>query len=208
MKGVSQIKRHLIAPLLVGVLLLALGIAAAACSSDDDTQDGPGQDSQPVEQLTLEEYIVRLDMVAREDKAREATDTESCAIQADSVTVIGLNRAIEICVRGWKLGVENTKNDLDVLGPPPEVEDLHNELLATYDTVAATIEEQLGTVDEIERFEELRDWTVELSSGFLDASSRIEAVCAALQDVPRENGVDFDCEFRPWPFFIPGFLEG
>ncbi len=174
-------KLRLIAVVIVGALVLALG--AGACNDDGD--DGGGE-------LTLTEYFSELDAImedansqmdALEDPEERDVTSEQGQLEAIRDFYFDANLAI----------IEGASDKIEALDPPTDVADAHNALLAAVgDTVAAfeVLASQVAEAESLADLFELFD-----DGGSEAASERFEQTCSDLQGIADENEIDvsLDC---------------
>ena len=175
----------------VAVGLLATALLTVSC-------DGSAS-------LTAESYFDRLNSIAVEDAARGAASTQQCEEFASLVPTVGLQLPTADCLEDWQSGVQQTRAELHTLSPPVELEGPHHDLVAIYDE-AADMDDAVAKVRLADSLDAFRDASVEFMGVWWGAGDRTEEVCQSLQEVAKEAYEGFECVFREWPFFIPGFL--
>ncbi len=173
-------KLRLIAVVIVGALVLALG--AGACNDDGD--DGGGE-------LTLTEYFSELDAIMED--ANSQMDALEDPEDRDVTSEEGQLEAIRDFYFAAKLAViEGTFDRIEDLDPPAEVEDAHDALLAAGGDTVAAFEAIASQVAEAESLADLFELFDDDSSEA--AGERFEQTCSDLQGIADENEIDVDLD--------------
>lgn len=168
---------RLLVPLLATLLLLALGTTAVACG------DGG---------LSLDEYFQRVDELdeATDAQLEELQDAFPGAYEQPAPTRDFFNAALPIFT--------HFVDALDEIDPPSEVEDAHNEAVASGRAFTEALEDFADRLAGVETSSELEDLFSELDEDpeFTAAEERFDAACFALQDIADANDIEIelDCE--------------
>jgi hypothetical protein len=194
----------LLPALLLGALL-ALGAFSAACTGDDnddngsetpeatetaeaggdDPTDEPADDtSEPSSEL--EEYFQGLD--AAENDLRSGADSADEALTAlnDSTPPDEVIAAFEDA----QAVVDEFAADLEALDPPPETAVAHEETVAAWQAVSGIISDAIDLVEGGGTLQEAADVLTSQEATEVDAAT--DALCSALQQIATDNGIDVD----------------
>ncbi len=183
-------KFRLLAIVVVGALMLALG---AACGDDDDDDSNGGNGGA---ELTLAEYFSELETLSQafatdldtlDEEAGEAfegTESDEDALELFVNFVDDMRSATDDFVGG-----------IDDLNPPAAVEEAHDEAVTAGEEVVDMFENALTVLDTADTFEEA---TLILEGpGIVAASDRFATACVALQGTADSNGLDIDMDCPP-----------
>lgn len=145
--------------------------------------------------LTLEEYFNEIaDLKAENDKQ---ADEVQARVEEDLASVESPEEAIEVfgdLIGGFSDVVSGSRDSLDALQPPSEVEDLHDELVAVYRVAADTLEDLAAELDEGIELADFEDFGGRVEAEFSSLGTQSEVVCLQLQDIADENSIDVDLE--------------
>ncbi len=178
-------KFRLLAIVVVGALMLALG---AACG-DDDEDDGNGGNGGA--ELTLAEYFSQLETLSQgyaSDLDALDADAEAEFERTDSD-----EEAVEVFVKfveNMRASTDNFVGRMDDLNAPAEAAAAHDEAVAAGQALDDMYDNAITVLDTAETFV---DATLVLEGpGFIAAQEQFGASCVALQGVADSNSLDID----------------
>ncbi len=185
-------KARLVPLALTAALLLSLGMVGAACGGGDEDGNGNGNGGGA---LTLEEYFNQMsDLKAENDK--QANEVQA-HVEEDLAAAESPEDAIEVfsnLIDDFSDVVSGSRDSLEAIEPPSEVEDLHNEMVAVFRTAADALGDLAAELDEGVELTDLQKIGDDLESEFTSLSTQSEVVCRQLQDIADENSIDVDLE--------------
>ena len=175
-------------PLLAAALLLALGIAAAACGGDGD-------------ELTAAEYFTEVQAVADDVDERfvanEAELDKALANVEDPTQIEGelLDAFKETFANNVEI-INDGLQGIEDLNPPDEVQEAHDAFRAALAEFAGALEDFGQRVDDLEGSVDLEAFFTDPANNFEEADRRFTASCLAFQDVGQQYVADLnlDCE--------------
>ena len=173
-------KLRLLPLALIALLLLAFG-ASAACGGDSE------------ESLALEEYFRQLEALndtadERAVELQEAYDAERAAAASDEEVLA----ALEDFFKNTQLIFTTFADGSSDLIPPAVVEELHIELVVGSVELAASLEDMLNGLGDLDSAADLEGLLEE--SGLSQAEDRFAETCATLQDTADRNEIDVDLD--------------
>ncbi len=155
---------------------VALALSLAACGGD-----GNG------DQLSLEEYFQRLEILGEELDEAIAPLTETMSTSEDA-------EELKTALSEYSSLLEAFLADLDELSPPEEAESAHEEGLSNGRAFLSALDDLVGAAEDVETVEELSQ--LPESEAADAASGAFTESCLALQGIADESGigVDLRCE--------------
>ncbi len=181
-------KFRILAVLIVGVLVLALG---AACSDDDDGDENDGNGDKGGVELTLADYFSELEVLSQgyaSDLVALDADAEAEVERTDSD-----EEAVEVFVKfvgNMRAATDNFVGRMGALNGPAEVEGAQGEAVTAGQAVIDMFDNAITVLDTVDTFV---DATLVLEGpGFTDAQDEFGAACVALQGIADDNGFDID----------------
>jgi len=182
-----------IASLLGIAALLALLAVAGAC------EDGGGGDGDA---LTLEAYLRTITTINDDSSAEAAAIQEQ--LGTDVAGIASVDEAVEIlsdAIDDFLAVATGVRDDLDAIKPPPEVSDLHGQLVELY-AVAATsligVQADLQSIDTSgdinDVVAEFESFATQVADEFNTLGSQSNDICLELQGIADENSVEVDLD--------------
>jgi hypothetical protein len=183
---------------LAPLLLLVLTLGVAACSGG--SSDAPA--SAPQAELTLEQYFQELDRIADDAKAagaeraadieRRISEIADDPSEEEALDLLGDMVELQIVL------AEERVEALKALDPPAEVEELHDEFVASIEDSIDELEEIAGRIASADSAEDIADL---LGGGdWLTRAGELALAlqpCFELQQVAIDNDIDANLACSP-----------